>query len=207
MRHETLLKIVSLMRAELDKGMTIREISKRLKIGYRPAYNHITGMEMEGIITVEKVGNAKQCFLNLESAKCRHLLAETDATRKEEIFKGNQKLKRIVESLVSKLTEQFTSEIHSIILFGSYAKGTETRVSDIDLLFIVANMKNKKLRERIERESASYQYSHNMKVNPLITDITEFRKMLGTQDLNVGKEVRGHGISLYGSEIFWRLVS
>ncbi|HKZ43037.1 MAG TPA: nucleotidyltransferase domain-containing protein, partial [Candidatus Hodarchaeales archaeon] len=96
---------------------------------------------------------------------------------------------------------------HSIVLFGSYAKGTAMKASDIDMLFIVTDLKNKHLREGIERESASFQHSHNLKVSPLITDISEFKKMLELEELNVGKEVKEYGISLYGSEMFWRLVA
>jgi len=70
-------------------------------------------------------------------------------------------------------------------LFGSYARGTATKQSDIDLLFIVSDIKDKNLRESIERESASYQYSHNVKISPLITDIGEFKKMLKAKELNV----------------------
>jgi len=53
-------------RTNLDAGLTILEISKKLKIGYRPVYNHINEMSTEGIITIKKVGKAKQCFLNLK---------------------------------------------------------------------------------------------------------------------------------------------
>ena len=74
-------------------------------------------------------------------------------------------------------------------------------------MFIVSNLKNKSLREAIERESASYQYSHNIKVSPLIADIEEFRKMLKSKELNIGKETREYGISLYGHEIFWRIAA
>lgn len=206
MRQQTLLKIVGLMRKELGKGHTILEVSKKLKIGYRPAYNHINTMAKEGIVKISKVGNAKQCFLNLNNAKCRHLLEEMDTLKKENIYKENQRVKAVIESLISKLTKDFTTEIHSIILFGSYAKGTAIKSSDIDLLFIVTDLKNKRLRENIERESASYQYSYNLKVSPLITDVNEFKKMLKAEELNVGKEAREYGISFYGSEMFWRLV-
>jgi len=205
MRQKTLLKIIGLMRKDLDKGLTILEISKLLKIGYRPAYNHISEMEKEGIIKIEKIGNSKQCKLNLDSPKTRHLLENLDIERKEELYQENLRLK-IIDNLISKLTEKFMSEIHSIILFGSYAKGIATKKSDIDLLFIVGNIKDKTLRESIERESASYQYSHNIKINPLITDIQEFKKMLNAKELNVGKEVREQGISLYGHELFWRII-
>jgi len=202
-----LLKIIGLMRREIVKGQTILEISRKLKIGYRPAYMHIANMEKEGIIKIERIGNAKQSTLNLENAKTRHLLGEIDILRKEELFKENPKLRAVIESLISKLTEKFISRIHSVVLFGSYAKGAATKQSDIDLLFIVSNLKNKSLREAIERESASYQYSHNIKVSPLIADIEEFKKMLKSKELNIGKETREYGISLYGHEIFWRIAA
>jgi len=207
MRQKTLLKIIRLMRKGLDIGLTILNISKQLKIGYRPAYNHITEMEKEQIVQIEKIGSSKQCRLNLTSPKTRHLLESLDIIRKEEIYKENPKLKHIIENLITKLTEKFISEIQSIVLFGSYAKGTATKKSDIDLLFVVNGLKNKVLRESIERECASYQYSHNIKVSPIITDIEELKKMLKAKELNVGKEIREYGISLYGHEMFWRVIT
>ena len=205
MRQKTLLKIIGLMRTKLVGGLTILKISKTLKIGYRPAYNHISEMEKEGIIKIDKIGSAKQCSLNFSNPKTRHLLETLDMERKEGLYKENPKLK-IIDSLISKLTEKFISEIHSIVLFGSYAKRAAVKQSDIDLLFVVSNVKDKNLRESIEIESASYQYSHNIKISPLITDIEEFKKMLKSKELNVGKEVKEYGISLYGHEIFWRII-
>ena len=206
MRQETLLKIIKLMRKNIDLGLTIFNISKLLKIGYVPTYNHINEMEKEGVINVLKIGNSKQCKLNLENTKTRHLLQESDIIRKEELYNKNQKFKTILESIISKLTEKYLSEILSIVLFGSYAKGTANKQSDIDLMFIVNDLKDKNLRELIERECASIHYSHNINISPLITNIEEFKKMLKEKELNVGKEIREFGISLYGHEIFWRII-
>src|SRR3989338_8081794 len=207
MRRETAVKIIGLLRKELDKGFTIMEISKKLKIGYRPAHNHVSTMIKEGIIVARKIGASMQCNLNLENPRCRQMLAEVDLLRKEAVFKENQKLKSVLESLTAKLSESLASEMHSIVLFGSYAKGAATKLSDIDLLFIVADMKNKLMRESIERECVGYGYSHNVKISPMITDVPEFKKMLKAKELNVGRETRGYGIPLYGSEIFWRLMA
>lgn len=207
MKQETLLKIIGLLRKNLKKGLTIFYISKTLKIGYRPAYNHITEMGKQGIITINKIGNSKQCFLNLDNDKCRHLLEELDMQTMQDLSKKNLKLKNILETLTSRLTEVFISEIHSIVLFGSYAKGTALKSSDIDLLFIVSDIKNKKLRENIERECASLQYSYSIKISPIITDIPELKRMLALKELNIGKETREYGISVYGSEKFWRIVA
>ena len=37
--------------------------------------------------------------------------------------------------------------------------------------------------------------------------VKEFKKMLASKELNVGKEVREYGISLYGHELFWRVAA
>jgi len=161
----------------------------------------------ERIITIEEVGKAKQCFLNLKSEKTRHILGEVDLLRKENLYKKQTKLRNVLESLILKLTEKYLVEIQSIILFGSYAKDKAVKGSDVDLLFIVSDMRNRGLMTDIERECASFQYSHNIKISPLITNIKEFKKMLNTKELTVGREVREYGIPLYGSEIFWRIVS
>jgi len=207
MRRETVLKIVGLLRKNLGKGFTILEISKLLKIGYRPAYNHVAELEKIKAINTKRVGSAKQCSLNLENAQSLHFLQEIDLARKEELYKGNQKIKAILEDVLSKIANQITSSLHSIILFGSHAKGTATKSSDIDLLFIVSNIKDKSVRDTIERECASYQHSHNVKISPIITDMEEFKKMLKSKEINVGKETKEYGIGLYGSEQFWRLIA
>ncbi len=195
---------MGLFRTNLDKGLTILEISKKLNIGYRPAYNHINEMFKEDMITIKEVGKAKQCFLNLKSEKARHVLGELDIFKKERLYKS--KLKNILENLIKKLTDKYLSEIQAIVLFGSYSKGKAVKDSDVDLLFIINNIRNKELRADIERECVSFQYSHNVKVSPIITDAIEFKKMLKAEELNVGKEVREYGIALYGIEQFWRLI-
>ncbi len=206
-RRETALKIVGLLRNNLEKGFTILEISKLLKIGYRPTYNHIAELEKIKAIITKKVGNAKLCSLNLENAHARYFLQEIDLARKEELFESDQKLKTILEEITPKITNKITSSLHSIILFGSHAKGTATKTSDIDLLFIVSVLKDKSVRGLIERECASYQYSHSVNISPLITDMEEFKKMLKSKSINVGKEAKAFGIALYGSEQFWRLIA
>src|SRR3989338_3519229 len=123
MRHETVLKIVELFRSNLGKGFTILEISKLLKIGYRPAYNHISELAENKAIIIKKVGSSKQCLFNLENAQSRHFLQEVDLARKEKLYKNNQKLKTILEEILPKIINQIAASLHSIILFGSQAKG------------------------------------------------------------------------------------
>jgi predicted nucleotidyltransferase len=207
MREETLLKIMTLFRKNIDQGLTIRQVSQQIDIGYRPAYNHINSMEKQGTVAITKVGKAKQTFLNLGSERCRRLLEEVSMQQKEQLLQKHPKLKNILDTLTKNLTERFESGIHSIVLFGSYAKNKPAAESDIDLLFIVSALKDKTLRGAIERECAGFQYSHNTQISPVITDLPELKKMLKAEGITVGKEAREHGIPLYGSEKFWRAIT
>ena len=45
--------------------------------------------------------------------------------------------KNIEQKLISELKNKFHDELHSIVLFGSYARGTAQKYSDIDILIIL----------------------------------------------------------------------
>ena len=179
-------------------------LQKRLKSGTVYAYNHLLAMQKEGIITINEVGRAKQCLLNLKSERARVLLQEADIARKDELFKANAKLRNVFEALIPKIESHLLTEIRSIILFGSYARGGATKSSDVDLLFIIDNISNKALRQEIERECAGVMYSNNIKVSPAFADIAEFRKMLASRELNIGKEAKDYGLPVFGLELFGR---
>ena len=90
------------------------EISKLLKIGYRPAYNHISELEGDNVIVTKKVGSSKQCFLNLENAQSRHFLQEVDLVRKKEVYRSSLKLRTILEEIVPKIINQIVASLHSV---------------------------------------------------------------------------------------------
>ena len=100
MKQETLLKIIELLRNNLDNGLTILKISQTLKIGYDPAHKHIIEMYKQNIITINKVGNAKQCFLNIKNDKCRNLLQDADLIKIDNIYKNIRRL--LCQSLLLK---------------------------------------------------------------------------------------------------------
>ena len=127
MRKETLLKIIGLFRKNIGTGMTMLEIAKTLKIGAYTAYNHLLAMQKEGIITMNEVGRAKQCLLNLKSERARVLLQEADIARKDELFKANAKLRNVFEALIPKIESHLLTEIRSIILFGKLCKGRSNK--------------------------------------------------------------------------------
>lgn len=60
-------------------------------------------------------------------------------------------VQEILEEVLEKVQDEFGPELHSIMLFGSYAKGLERSTSDIDIAIIFSENRifsNKKLSER-----------------------------------------------------------
>ena len=86
----------------------------------------------------------------------------------EHINKLNQKV-RLLKSGLSKfskiqcnLISIFNNNLESIILFGSYASGTQTNTSDIDLLIVCKNLPSQRYRQSLIKD---YQIKYLLKTN------------------------------------------
>ncbi|MCZ7381223.1 MAG: nucleotidyltransferase domain-containing protein [Candidatus Methanoperedens sp.] len=87
--------------------------------------------------------------------------------------------KKLSEKIVSELKDIFQSDLHSVILFGSYAKGTAQTYSDIDIL-IILNRKFANWTERrdLEIELRKKLYRTVGQVSPKVGSIEELRAAL-----------------------------
>ncbi|MCX6707429.1 MAG: nucleotidyltransferase domain-containing protein, partial [Candidatus Woesearchaeota archaeon] len=84
--------------------------------------------------------------------------------------------------------------------FGSYAKGTQTKQSDMDLCVITDNEETKQKAEQIIRNVP-------FNIHFLCFTTKEFINMLSTTELNVGKEIVKDNIILKGAEGFYEMVN
>jgi predicted nucleotidyltransferase len=86
------------------------------------------------------------------------------------------------------------------VSFGSsYAKGTQTAKSDVDILVI---------NEKGERKPdfSRYETIFKVRINPNYVTPEEFTAMLKESEENVGKQALKNHIILYHPELFWNLV-
>ncbi|MCX9012962.1 MAG: nucleotidyltransferase domain-containing protein [Candidatus Methanoperedens sp.] len=85
----------------------------------------------------------------------------------------------IEKKIISELKDIIRSDLRSIILFGSYAKGTAQTYSDIDIL-VIPNRKFAKWTERrdLEMELRKRLYRTVGQVSPKIGSIEELRAAL-----------------------------
>lgn len=199
--NEIKLKIIALFSKDLDKELTIHQIKNELDRSYHLVYDNVVELIDKGILNKKTTGHSSVCSLNLKNEKVKGMLILNSLDEKESFLNKKPKLKPLFEVLVKNTTSKI--EISVIILFGSYAKGTETRASDIDLL-IVSDKKD--LNNLIQREIGSLETMYDIKINQIVVTEKVFKDMITNKaELNVGKEALNNHVIIHGAETFWKL--
>ena len=121
--------------ANPDKGYSIRSLSKISRVSYATAWRTIKSLEAAGALRLRKVG-----------AVC---LVYPD--RKGEAWKNLMKAAEIeTDTNMSSLINDFEfikKDVLAILLYGSYAKGSADKRSDIDICIV--KPRSRKILERI----------------------------------------------------------
>ncbi|GAI09937.1 unnamed protein product, partial [marine sediment metagenome] len=110
----------------------------------------------------------------------------------------------VVGKFLSVLPKKTDFNLLSVVLFGSLAKGTDFKKSDIDLFIIVPS--KKKYDETIDMECVGLSKGFGVEINPIVSEPTNLLTMLSEKGQNVGKEILKNKIILFGAEKFWELV-
>ncbi len=195
------LKIAGLYDTMPEAEFSIRQIAARLKATYSFVYKAVDCMVKDGVLSVAVKGRAKMCALNLESDRAIGLLAMYSVLRKEEFIRRN----RIVGEMLSELVKRVSgAEVYSIILFGSYAKGSASEKSDVDLLVVGGS--RARLSEKVNAEANTLQARYGKELNPIVLDKAMFLKSFRAEESTVVKEAVYSHVLLFGFENFWKLV-
>ena len=100
------------------------------------------------------------------------------------------KNKELIDEAVNVLRD--IENVEAIILFGSYAKGTETATSDIDIMVVVNVEKPKKILPLVIKRLSAIDKEG--KISPRITNLSDY-------DSDFLLDVFRHGKILYGKAI------
>lgn len=181
------LNILRLLIENQEKTFSIRQIGIRRKINYKSAYTSLKDLAKEGVVSLKKQGNTTICSFD------RHFndsVFEVEYARLKELLKNKNFL--VLYNRLASVNSQFI-----LLLFGSYARGEETKNSDIDLLLISDNPK-----------PAEMQISM-IPLDIHLTRITydNFRSMLRSKEFTVVSEAIKHNILLFGIEDYYRLMN
>jgi predicted nucleotidyltransferase len=131
--NQTTLKILGLYLDDYKKSLHLREISRETKTDVKAIQLQLKKLEKINVFSSIIRGRNKDYHLNLDNVTTKYYLVMA------EVFVSIIYLKR--NFLIKKIVEEIENKIHyPLILFGSFAKGTYTKESDVDI-FVISDKK------------------------------------------------------------------
>jgi len=178
------------------KTYSVKRISKLIKSSYSLTYDSIKTLLSKKVIKADKIGHSLACQLNLSADP--QLLAISSLTLSQK-FLDTVPFGFVIDDIKNKLNDL----IYIMILFGSYAKGTATKNSDVDILFVV---QNKADTEKTKKRIKSVVSLTNIKIEFNVITTDWLIKMFEEKH-TVGREILEGAIILHGAEQYYTLVN
>jgi len=119
------LEIINLYTGNYNKRLYLRQISKLLKLPLKTTQNALAKLEKETILKTKTEGKNKYFNLNLENIQTKNYLLQAEMHKTIQFTEKNMTFKIFMKAITTETP---------IIIFGSYAKGTAEKNSDIDIL-------------------------------------------------------------------------
>lgn len=120
----------------------IRGIAQRLNESHSTILRKLNNLKKENVIDSKQEGKNKKFYLKKNIAS-RNYILQAEIHTLTKLLRHNPELSVIFEEILKKTDEQL------IVLFGSYAKGLETKESDIDIYIETKSRTVKKIVEDI----------------------------------------------------------
>ncbi len=121
------LDIIALCTGRDTSSISGREIARRLSLSPQTALTSLNQLVQQGILRSTRKGRNREYLLNLDSLAARLMVLLMEHWRALNAL-HNAELRVVLEDLLP--------HAEAIIVFGSFAKGTEKSGSDVDLLVI-----------------------------------------------------------------------
>ncbi len=147
----------------LKKNNHIRGLAKDLNTNQTTISRKIEGLRLENIVDYRTEGKNKVFFLK-KTLEAKQFACVVELQKLTEILKTYPRLRRIIEKI------KCDGRISLAILFGSYAKGTAAKESDID---VYIETKDRKIKEQtgLIDTKLSIKIGKYDKESPLIREI------------------------------------
>ncbi len=188
-------KIMNLLLPDPYSHYSIREISRRIKTSYALVHTSINQLQHKNLIEVTKTGKSQLCAVNLSADP--QLLAIAAMENAQQYMK-----KAKFSFVIDHLKEKLSDFMYIMLLFGSYAKGTATSTSDVDLFFAVQHEQDI---EKMKRKINTVLSSTALKIDAEVVTTAWLLQMFNEKS-SVGREILNNSIVLHGAEQYYILV-
>jgi len=155
-RTRVKLKILKFLVTNTNKSFTVTDISKFCSVSKSRASEILHEIEESSIIASRIIGKSLLYSLNLEDKTTRGLVLifNQDSSQVSSVLDEMQKL----------LAEKFSDRLFSVVLYGSYAKGTYRENSDINILVVIDSLTNEE-KHYLSNKAIELEQTHSKKLN------------------------------------------
>jgi len=175
----------------LNPGIHKRELSKQLKLGM-PSIDY-GFKKINKLIKQKKSGNQINYFLDYSKEMLSPALGTVEHFR----FEG---LPAKVRLSVNDFLKELKDKPVIAVIFGSYANGTYTKNSDIDILLVFQKLEDSKAVENVAKKISM---KTNTQLNPVYLSYQEFKESFHNSTKGFFKKLKKDKIILIGIE-WWR---
>lgn len=153
----------------------------------------IKGFKKEQMVKERIIGRSKLYRLNLKNSLVPEYLA----------LAGTERLPERARSAISLVREEVEAytPFCSIIVFGTYAEGKQSKSSDLDLAVLVEKDKKK-----IQMALKAAEDKSLLKLDTHAISRKEFLEMLKADEENLGKQIARKHIAVHNPGIFYSLL-
>src|SRR3989338_654457 len=127
MKHQETIIIKTLLDHK-DTELSIAHLSRLTHKDYKTTHTIIKRLEKNKIVTLQQFGKSYKVILNNTA---HPLIFEAEYIRREDLLKDKN-----LRVMLDYFKKGLKTSLYVLLLFGSYAKKTQTKHSDIDLFFI-----------------------------------------------------------------------
>ncbi|MBU0907374.1 MAG: nucleotidyltransferase domain-containing protein [Nanoarchaeota archaeon] len=196
MLTEKQLKIFEPLTRNILKEYTIKEIKESCGEKSNNALAlALKKFKEENLIKERRVGRSLLFTLNIDNELVFNYIQLINTKKiPKSAFRAIERIKEDVE----KHTSFFT-----IVVFGSYAIGKQTKDSDLDVAVLIEEENKRKV---IESALKSSELKTPLQIHGHVISKDEFLEMLKVDEENLGKQIARKHLSIYNSHIFYSLL-
>jgi len=157
-----------------NPGIRFNELIGGAKVSVETAKVRLNHLLNLNVIREERIISGKKTLIrnfypNLEDEEGKNVFSLIESEKREEFFKKNKNLIGPFKQLLKNTDKR----IKIVMVFGSFATYSQTRDSDLDILFLVSGKIDVDvLKKEVERSFVTFEHE----ISPRIDSIQNFKK-------------------------------
>lgn len=198
------LRILETLSTNIGDPASINQLTERIKkergtAYYANIYEKLQDLKKQGSVTLDPIGKSSSVKLNFKNYLLVDILAEMELEKKRQFLAQENNLQPLLTEI-----EEVTSNYYMIKSIIAAEPGRNLKLNRIELLVLLAQTPNNQNETiLLSKEMQKLEKRHNLKIDTLILNKTQFQNLATTDEINPVREILGNRVILFGSEAFW----